>query len=258
MARAMKLTDDMQSMHSERALRTSAGLRAWGISVLVLMPLFYVLTWSLYPLVHAYWEIVLSQALDFIGDGLRLERIDYHGRWMQMTLLSANVASREPGAVLLVLTALVSVAGIWTSYFRKDRWLPFAYLLRVGCATQLAVCLYFWLMPGGFPYSPRLHLRDLFVLLVGAVVSTPAVMAMFYYPLDFGLAQKALATALVLAYLMFAAPFVMVLHILVIHHGSLLFQPFCYFVLGVPLIVGLLVTVYAYCASWRGALSAPR
>lgn len=251
----MKLADERQAWHRNRALRTQDGPRQWAVSVCVLMPLFYVLTFTVHPVAHAYWDGLLSRAIGFLGDGLRLERIDYRGAGFHMTLLSANVAPREPGPWLLALTSVICAAGLWASYFRKDRWLPLAYLLRVACATQLAVCAYFWLAPGSFPYNPRLHLRDLFVLLVGAIVSTPAVMAMFYYPLDFSLAQKALATALTLGYLVIAVPFVMLLHIIVIHHGSMLFMPFCYFVLGVPLIVGLLVTVYAYCASWRGALT---
>jgi hypothetical protein len=251
----MKFADEKQASQRNRALRTQSGLHDWGVSVCVLVPLFYLLTWTAHPVAHAYWAGLLSRTIGWLGDGLQLERIDYQGQWIHMTLLSANVVSREPGPALLAVTTLACIAGIWASYYRKDRWLPLAYLLRVSCITQLAVCAYFWLAPGSFPYNPRLHLRDLFVLLVGAIVSTPLVMAMFYYPLDFSLAQKALATALTLGYLVIAAPFVMLLHIIVIHHGSLLFMPFCYFVLGVPLIVGLLVTVYAYCASWRGALT---
>lgn len=253
----MKLTDEKQTWQRERALRTQGTLREWGVSVCVLLPLCYGLAWTAQPVAHAYWAGVLSHAVAWIDDGLHLEVIDYPSRWGHVMLLSANVAAREPSVAALALTAVACVAGIWASYYRKDRWLPLAYVLRVACVTQLAICAYFWLAPGSFPYTPRLHLRDLFVMLIGAMVSTPAVMALFYYPLDFSLAQKALATCLTLAYLALAAPFVMLLHIIVIHHGSLLFMPFCYFVLGVPLIVGLLVTVYAYCASWRGALSSP-
>lgn len=251
----MKPDNRHLAQRQDRAVRTNVSAWHWVMSVLLLMPLFYLLAWSIHPLALAYWIMVLSRSVTYMDPALKLEVIDYHGDWVHTPLLSANIASHEPGTMLLVLTSCVCIVGGCASFARKERWLPFAYLLRIACATQFLVCLYFWFAPGMFPYSPRLHLRDIFALLIGAIATTPALMALLYYPLDFSLVQKALATALVLGYLIVATPFIMLLHIIVIHHGSLLFMPFCYFVLGVPLAIGLLVTLYAYCASWPGALS---
>jgi hypothetical protein len=251
----MKPDDGRLAQWQDRAVRTNVPARHWAMSVLLLTPLFYLLSWSIHPLAMAYWIAVLSRSVEYMDPALKLEVIDYHGDWVHTSLLSVNVAPHEPGILLLALTSCVCIAGGCASFARKERWLPFAYLLRIGCATQFLACLYFWLAPGSFPYSPRLHLRDIFALLLGAIATTPALMALLYYPLDFSLAQKALATTIVLGYLIGAAPFIMLLHVIVIHHGSLLFMPFCYFVLGVPLTIGLVVTLYAYCASWPGALS---
>ncbi|AKM00946.1 MULTISPECIES: hypothetical protein [Burkholderia cepacia complex] len=242
----------------DRSLRTHAHPQRWLVSIAVLTPALYASLWLGLPLAWRYWRAVMTWGAHQIDPALHVIVLGYPPDAPRVPLLSIDVAARMPGDTLLAVTATLCAIGFATSFVRRTNWLPVAYLLRIASMTQLLICAYFWLAPDAFPYVPLLHLRDMFVLHGAAIVLIPLVMAALYYPLDFTLLQKTLASVLVLGYFVFALPFVMLLHAVIIHHGSLLFLPFCYFVLGGPLLIGLLVTLYTYCASWPGALTRDR
>ncbi|MCA8064678.1 hypothetical protein [Burkholderia sp. AU38729] len=240
---------------ADRSLRIHAYPQRWLLSIVLLTPALYALLWVGLPLAWRYWRAVMAWGAQQIDPALHVIVIGYPPDAPRVPLLSINVAARMPGDVLLAATAALCAIGFATSFMRHKHWLPVAYLLRIASFTQLLICAYFWLAPGTFPYVPLLHLRDMFVLHGAAIAMIPLVMAALYYPLDFSLLQKACASVLVLGYFIVALPFVMLLHAMIIHHGTLLFLPFCYFLLGGPLLIGLLVTLYTYCASWPGALT---
>ncbi len=252
----------------DRSLRTHAHPRRWLASTALLTPALYALLWLALPYAWRYWRAVVGWGARQLDPSLSAVVLGYPARAPRVQLLSINLAARMPSGALLFATAAVCAAGFAATFFRQAKWLPGAYLLRIAAFAQLMICVYFWVMygpagaatpgvatPGAFPYDALLHLRDVFVMNVAAIALIPLVMAALYYPLDFSLAQKAFASLLVLGYFVLALPFVLLLHAVVIYHGSLLFVPFCYFVLGAPLLIGLLVTLYSYCASWRGALT---
>jgi len=242
---------------ADRSLRTHPHPQRWLMSIIVLTPALYASLWLALPLAWRYWRAVMAWGAQQIDPALHVIVIGYPPDAPRVPLLSIDVAARMPGGTLLAVTAALCTIGFGVSFLRRANWLPVAYLLRIGCFTQLLICTYFWLSPGTFPYVPMLHLRDMFVLHGAAIALIPLVMAALYYPLDFSLLQKAVASVLVLGYFVLALPFVMLLHAVIVHHGSLLFLPFCYFMLGGPLLIGLLITLYTYCASWPGALTNP-
>lgn len=240
---------------ADRSLRTHPHPQRWLASIALLTPALYASLWFGLPFAWRYWRAVMAWGAQQIDPALRVRVIGYPAAAPRVSLLSIDVAARMPDDTLLAATAALCTIGFGASFVRRASWLPVAYLLRIASFTQLLICAYFWLMPGAFPYVPLLHLRDMFVLHGAAIALIPLLMAALYYPLDFSLLQKAAASALVLGYFVFALPFVMLLHAAIVHHGTLLFLPFCYFLLGGPLLIGLLVTLYTYCASWPGALT---
>ncbi|KGV27803.1 hypothetical protein ACU7M1_13130 [Burkholderia pseudomallei] len=257
----------------DRSLRTHAHPRRWLVSAALLTPALYALLWLALPYAWRYWRAVAGWGARQLDPSLTAVVLGYPAHAPRVSLLSINLAARMPSGTLLFATAAACAAGFAVTFVRRTTWLPVAYLLRIAAFAQLMICMYFWAMyepadtvasgvaapgvaaPAAFPYDALLHLRDVFVMNVAAIVLIPLVMAALYYPLDFSFAQKAFASLLVLGYFVLALPFVLLLHAIVIYHGSLLFVPFCYFVLGAPLLIGLLVTLYSYCASWRGALT---
>ncbi|AGK51600.1 putative membrane protein [Burkholderia thailandensis MSMB121] len=257
----------------DRSLRTHAHPRRWLASAALLTPALYALLWLALPCAWRYWRAVVGWGARQLDPSLTAVVLGYPARAPRVPLLSINLAARMPSGALLLATAAVCAAVCGATFVRRTKWLPVAYLLRIAAFAQLMICVYFWATygpaaaaasgiatpgvatPGAFPYDALLHLRDVFVMNVAAIALIPLVMAALYYPLDFSFAQKAFASLLVLGYFVLALPFVLLLHAVVIYHGSLLFVPFCYFVLGAPLLIGLLVTLYSYCASWRGALT---
>ncbi|KUY96349.1 hypothetical protein WS50_24605 [Burkholderia territorii] len=241
----------------DRSLRTHPHPQRWLMSIVLLTPMLYASLWLGLPLAWRYWRAVMAWGAHEIDPALHVIVIGYPPDAPRVPLLSIDLAARMPSGTQLAVTAALCAAAFAASFFRRANWLPVAYLLRIASFTQLLICAYFWLAPGAFPYVPMLHLRDMFVLHGAAITLIPLVMAALYYPLDFTPLQKLGASLLVLGYFVFALPFVMLLHAAVIHHGSLLFLPFCYFLLGGPLLIGLLVTLYTYCASWPGSLTNP-
>ncbi|MDN7674601.1 hypothetical protein QZM22_19230 [Burkholderia oklahomensis] len=255
---------------ADRSLRTHAHPRRWLASIALLTPALYALLWLALPYAWRYWRAVVGWGARELDPSLTAVVLGYPARAPRVPLLSINLVARMPSGTLLFATAAFCTAGFAATFVRRTKWLPVAYLLRIAAFSQLMICVYFRAMygpavsgsaasgaamPGTFPYDASLHLRDVFVMNAAAIALIPLLMAALYYPLDFSFAQKAFASLLVLGYFVLALPFVLLLHAVVIYHGSLLFLPFCYFVLGAPLLIGLLVTLYSYCASWRGALT---
>ncbi|WP_179402478.1 hypothetical protein [Burkholderia guangdongensis] len=240
---------------TDRSLRIHADPRQWLASIAVLTPTLYGALWLALPHIWRYWYDVLDWGAHRLDPSLAAIVIRYPADSPRVPLLSISLETRLPGPSLIAGTAACCLAAFAATFVRQAHWLPGAYLLRIASAAQLVVCVYFWLAGSAFPYRATLHLRDMFVLNASAIALIPLVMAALYYPLDFTFAQKAAASALVLGYFVAALPFVLLLHALVIHAGSVLWLPFCYFVLGAPLMIGLLVALYTYCASWPGALT---
>lgn len=244
---------DNVSECDDRAVRALASPWHWMLSSLLLIPASYLLlTWAWRYVLH-YWSSMCAYAGRWIGVPIALVDASGDGAWLGAPEIGLRWTGRYPGDTLLLVSALVCIAAFGLSFVRKERWLPVAYVVRVIAAVQIGVCAYFAAASSSFPYTAQEHIRSMFALQTMAIKGTPVMMLLIYYPLDFTLMQKAFATLLIGIYLITILPFVTVLHASIVFYGSLLFVPLCFFVLGAPLMLGFLLTLYSYCVSWPGA-----
>jgi hypothetical protein len=226
------------------------------VSACLLIPWFYILLWHALPFLWKYWTAAWQYGLDEAVRNANFKVVRYVDDYMTFPILSAELHVGRISTRSLLFTGLACLAGFLASFVRQGVWLPFAYMLRMLCAFQLFVCVYFWLWPHHFIYDAAGHLQSIFLLQIAEIAVMPLLMGLIFYPLDMSLIKKAMATLLILAYMCAVVPWLMLLHAIVLTYGSLLFMPFAYFILGGPLLVALYVALYSYCMSWRGTLSA--
>ncbi len=218
----------------------------------------YGLLWLLRPYIWRYWTATWQYGLQQLNLPAIIKIDMFSNAVMQVPLLTADMDAAGPSRMLLLVTFLISGAAFAASFIRQGKWLPIAYLARGLGVFQMFVCLYFWVWPDHFVYSAMTHLRYVFLIQLSVIYILPVILTLIFYPLDLSLLKKAGATALMLVYLCIAVPWLMLLHAIVLQHGTLLFMPFAYFILGGPFLIMLNVALYSYCASWEGTLTESR
>lgn len=240
------------SSEYDRSVSALASPWHWLMSSLLLLPASYVVLAYTWRSVLQYWSAAFAYASRWVDVPMRIADIRDDGAWLASPAVVLQWVGRSPGKVLLVLTALACMGAFGATFVHKERWLPVAYLVRALAAVQFAVCMYFLPSSNSFPYSAQEHMREMVLTQMIGIKIIPITMSLTYYTLNFTLTQKTLATLLIVGYFIAIAPFFLALHASIVFYGSLLFVPLCFFVLGAPLLLGLLLGLYSYCASWPG------
>lgn len=162
-----------------------------------------------------------------------------------------DLGAGAPTGVEWLNALLFAVALLLASLILPHRARPLAYLLRLVAMIQLTSNLYFYLVPGQFPYSLRSHVTTLasgsfvFLLLV------PWLHALAWYPFDHRWPRKLALTIVTLAFFAIQAPVSLAMHAWLIHAGSLVLLPVLYLLFGYPVQVFLLVCLYGWGMSWK-------
>lgn len=146
---------------------------------------------------------------------------------------------------------LVTVVLFAVSFFLKDRWLPFGYLLRFLSAIQLTAQLWFTFAGPPFTYDLASYTAGLLICGVVILVLSPFLVAFTFHIFDFLLWQKVAMGTLLLAHLSVLLPLQAAVHTWVIHRASLLAMPMLFLVFGVLLDVFVYVALYGWGMSWR-------
>jgi len=244
---------EIGSEDKDRAVCALASPRRWLTSSLLLLPASYASLACTWGMVTRYWSVTFSYASRWVHVPMSIAGIPGDRTWLAAPVVALQWSGRYPGKALMVVTGLICAGAFGASFVRKERWLPAAYLVRALAAVQFVVCMYFLLSPASFRYSAQEHVREMVETQVIGIKVIPIMLSLTYYTLNFTLTQKTLATFLIVTYFIALAPFFIALHACIVFYGSLLFVPLCFFVLGAPLLLGLLLGLYSYCASWPGA-----
>jgi len=243
---------EIGSENDDRAVCALASPWRWLVSSLLLLPASYASLAYAWGTVMRYWSTAFSYASRWIQVPMSIIVAPGDRTWLAAPAVALQWSGRYPGKALTLVTALICASAFGASFVRKEQWLPAAYLVRAFAAVQFAVCVYFLVSSASFPYSAQEHVREMVETQVIGIKVIPVTLSLTYYTLDFTLIQKTLATWLIVAYFIALAPFFIALHACIVFYGSLLFVPLCFFVLGAPLLLGLLLGLYSYCASWPG------
>jgi hypothetical protein len=195
------------------------------------------------------WSIELTDTYAQLGwtrtlGGLRLP-MDMV--WLDMSAGAPSPAQWWTCAAVTLFLALLSLG-------LPSRMLPIAYVLRVHAIVIAVSLLYFVLMPNSFTYSLSDHICMLLVMFLLLALLIPWIFALTYSVLGVTLANKALLTFLGVFFLLLFAPLHAFSHALVLHHGSLLYQPLLFLLMGVFPPLMAMVAFYSWAMTWpRGA-----
>jgi hypothetical protein len=222
----------------------------WLLAQAIILPLLLCagLIWGK-PLLLDFWR----DCILFWSSGLDLpfslsNQLNDAGEYAM--LLSSGPDDRPlPSNTTMLVTALVTIVGLVLSFRMKNAQLPLKYPLRIICVIQLIALLYFWLVPGGFPYSIARHSEELMTIGYVVMVSTPVMLAVGYYILNQSLLLKLWYTALILLFFAVLIPHQVLAQAFLMQHLSVLFMPVLYICFGAVFDALVFVALYSWAAS---------
>lgn len=169
---------------------------------------------------------------------------------LSVTVLSTGLISTPmPSMMMLWVTGGVTLAGLALSLTMKGATLPLKYPLRIVCVVQLITVLYFWWVPGNFPYSIARHSEELMTIGYVIMISTPVMLAVGYYILNQSLWVKLFHTALILLFFTIMIPHQVLAQAFIMQHMSVLFMPVLYLCFGAVFDALVFVALYSWAAS---------
>lgn len=195
------------------------------------------------------WRDCLEFWMGELGIPLQASALTEQSTSMRLDWLYEEKPLSIPTEDTLIYTSLTILALFALSFMLRDRQLPIKYLLRILCGVQALSTAFFWVTPAQFPYSITAHLIDLIETGYIFLLAIPVMLAAGYYILNLNLAIKLSFSCIVIAYFVILIPHQVVLHSLILFHGSLLFMPILYMCFGTVLNVMIFVALYSWVIS---------
>lgn len=237
--------------------RQHRGLRSyswtWGdtFASALLLLVGWAVIWACHDAIQAFWQAVLSWAWPRLGigpaSGVELTRVDLLGHaW---SVVGLDIHAAHPDRAALWMALLVVLVLFVVSLLLPRNRLPWIYGLRVlaflgGLSLAAVVFL---------PWLPRVDVAGYFsdLMKIGAILVwlVPLMHAALLYIFPFHLLEKALATAIAVAFVVVSVPLqVGAMGWILVHTNSLMVLPL--YLLGTflpPLIAQL--GIYGYFVS---------
>ena len=164
-------------------------------------------------------------------------------------LSTAMASTPMPSSITLWVTAGVTLAGLALSLTMKGASLPLKYPLRIICVVQLITVMYFWWMPGNFPYTIARHSEELMTIGYVLMVATPVMLAVGYYILNQSILIKLFHTAIILGFFSILVPHQVLAQAFIMQHMSVLFMPVLYLCFGAVFDALVFVALYSWAVS---------
>jgi hypothetical protein len=201
------------------------------------------------PLLLNFWR----DCILFWSDGLGLpfsrgKLLDDSGQLLNV-LSTGMISTPMPSMLMLWVTGGITLAGLALSLTMKGVSLPLKYPLRIVCVVQLIAVVYFWWVPGNFPYSIARHSEELMTIGYVIMVSTPVMLAVGYYILNQSLWIKLFHTGLILLFFTIMIPHQVLAQAFIMQHMSVLFMPVLYLCFGAVFDALVFVALYSWAAS---------
>ena len=201
------------------------------------------------PLILDFWR----ECIVFWSGGLglpfaRTSQLTEAGQYASR-LSNVGVSALMPDSITMLVTAAVTLGGLALSLNMKNTTLPLKYPLRIVCVVQLVALLYFWFVPGNFPYSVARHSEELMTIGYVVMLATPVMLAVGYYILNQRLFIKLFHTALILGFFAIMVPHQVLAQAFIMQHLSVLFMPVLYICFGAVFDALIFVALYSWVAS---------
>lgn len=201
------------------------------------------------PMLLDFWRdtiLLWSGGLNLpFGRGIQ---INDSGQYVSV-LSTGMVSTPMPSMTTLLITGIVTLAGLAFSLTMKGPTLPLKYPVRIVCVVQLITVAYFWWVPASFPYSIARHSEELMTIGYVIMVATPVMLAMGYYILNQNIVVKLFHTALILGFFAIMVPHQVLAQAFIMQHFSVLFMPVLYICFGAVFDALVFVALYSWAAS---------
>lgn len=208
-------------------------------------------TWSLRSRIAAGWTAFFRFWVGTLELGGSVSAGGEGGRWLDAAVPTLEIAARAPDRGQWWGTLAVTSAVLLGTRLLPERLLPIRYFARFICIVQGSALLFFLLAGDAFPYTLAGYSRSMGQSLLWLMMIVPWLHALTYGIFAFSASRKLALTALTLAFVGIAGPFLLMAHAYLIARLSLLVLPVLYFVFGLPLLVLACIGLYGWAMSWE-------
>ncbi len=228
-------------------LRLRPGVVATDVALVAALSWIWI---RLLPDVGRLWQRIFLWCSNFVG--LHAGIATVHKTWGSHVSLDVpylTVPGASPGAATWWITAFVTTAVFFASYYISEEQLPWRYLLRGLAFLQFTALAYFAVAAARFPHDLSGYTVGMLVfgsLLIGLI---PLALGLTYFVFDFTFPQKLALAVLSMAHLTLLMPLQYFLHAYILHE-SILFMPLLYFAFGPFLDVLIFIAFYSWGMSW--------
>ncbi len=234
--------------------RAFVRLRVTGRGLTETVVLVYVFTWGwikALPMIGRFWGHLLAFWGHALGWNNTVVLVPQGwGTHIRFALPCFSLAAGPANGPTWWVTAVVTVLVFLASFLLGEEALPWAYLMRGFCLLNVTALGYFAFAAARFPHDLPGYTVSMEVfgcILIGLV---PLMYGFTYYLLNFSLAKKIFLTLVTMAHLLLFVPTQYMLHVYLLH-GSTLFMPVLYFMLGPFLDVLVFIGFYSWGMSWK-------
>jgi len=214
-----------------------------------LLVVFSTIWLSLLPRVCRFWSGALATGIRLLPLHARLDLADRNFHVLTLHIPYLRMEPVLPSLGVWSLTALVSLLLFAATYFLPSRLKPVIYIVRGVVLVHASALIYFALWPASFPHTPDSYMQALVIAIAAIISIIPLLFGLTYYIFDFGLAKKALLTALTMAHLTLFLPLQVLLQALVLQQTVLL-MPVLYIVFGMMIDVLIIIGFYSWGMTW--------
>ncbi len=217
----------------------------------VLLVLLLSLVWLVsLPWACRFWQRVLATGVRVLDPRAELGLAEHRlTSYIRFVIPYPRMEALLPNAQTWWLTAAVILALLAASFLLPKKLTPVTYLLRGVLFIQATALLYFFWAAARFPHTPDSYLEGLMSYGIALISAIPLLFGLTYYIFNFGLAKKALLTAMTMIHLSLFLPLQILLQALILQR-SVLFMPVLYIIFGLPVDVLIIIAFYSWGMSW--------
>ncbi len=198
------------------------------------------------------WKGMFEVLLPFLGVGGPVETrpLVVPGLPLGMDLPFPGSEAPWPALGHFVTIGTIALVVLLLSFALSSRFLPLAYFLRALVLIQGVSLAWFALATPPFPYPTPRYAAGLLAAGAILITSLPAILGFTFYIIDVSLVRKVLLTVLLIGHLIVLLPLQVLVHVWLIHQGSLLLQPVLFLVFGLLVEILVFVAFYGWGMSW--------
>ena len=238
-----------------RALLFSPHNPAKMVPAFLLAVAFLLGWWLLRGVVCGYWSVMLDFWAGAIGLHGGVSVVPYSlFDLIPFSIPFLNVGAGPPGDVTWWVGMIFTAVLVLISYLISRRYLPLAYMLRITAFFQATAQFFFCFWRDGFPYEAGGYIHSMLIASWMLIAVIPIVLGFTYFIFDFSLSRKMALALMIMGHQTVLVPMQYVMQAYVIHHGSLLFLPLCFFISSLPLNVVIFIAFFGWGFSWKTML----